>query len=121
MGTLQSFEELDCYQRCRKVRIWIYELIRSKKIQDRDIVQNIKRAGRSTTRNIAEGFGRQHHKENIQFCKISVGSLHEILDDFNILTDEHYCTTGDVEAGKILVYKALKSTNGYIAYLRTCL
>jgi four helix bundle protein len=86
-------------------------------INDRDIIQNIRRAGRSTTRNLAEGFGRYHHKENIQYCRISLGSLHEILDDFNILEDEKLCKHDDLKNGRILVYQALKSTQGYIKYL----
>jgi len=89
------------------------------KIRDRDIRQNIIRAGRSTTRNIAEGFGRHHHKENIQYCRISRGSLHEILDDFNIIVDEGFCQESDLVEGKQYLYQALKSVNGYIKYIST--
>ena len=121
MPTYTSFEELDCYKKCRAVRIWIHKFILEIKLRDFDITQNIKRAGRSTTRNIAEGFGRQHHKENIQYCKISVGSLHEILDDFNIIEDEEFASASQLAPGRSLVFKALKSTNGYIDYLRSLL
>ena len=119
MPTYKSFEDLHCYSKCRQVRNWIHQFIIGINLQDRDIIQNIRRAGRSTTRNIAEGFGRQHYKENIQFCKIAVGSLHEILDDLNIMEDEELCSKDGLEIGRILIYEALKSTNGYIAYLRT--
>ncbi len=119
MPTYLSFEELDCYKKCRGVRIWIQEFIEQTNLKDPDIIQNITRASRSTTRNIAEGFGRHHHKENAQFCKISVGSLHEILDDFNILQDEGLSTASELEPGRQLVYQALKSTNGYVRYLKS--
>ena len=78
MSTYTSFEQLDCYRKCRLVRIWIYHFLERFNIRDRDIIQNIKRAGRSTTMNIAEGFGRHHYKENRQFCRISWWSCHQI-------------------------------------------
>ena len=117
MSTYTSFEQLDCYKKCRLVRIWINNFLKKYNISDRDMIQNIKRAGRSTTRNIAEGFGRHHYKENRQFCRISLGSLNEILDDFNILEDEQFCNKEGLKEGRILVYQALKSTQGYINYL----
>ena len=117
MPTFSTFEQLDCYKKCRLLRQWIFNFLLTQNISDRDIIQNIKRAGRSTTRNIAEGFGRYHSKENRQYCRISLGSLHEILDDFNILEDEKFCKKDDLNEGRILVYKALKSTLGYIKYL----
>lgn len=35
---------------------------------------------RSGTANIAEGFGRFHYRENIQFCTHLIGSLTETMD-----------------------------------------
>ena len=112
-----SFEQLDCYKKCRVLRNWIFNLLKNQNIKDRDIIQNITRAGRSTTRNIAEGFGRYHKKENMHFCRISLGSLHEILEDFNILVDEGKCLESIIQPGRILAYQALKSTQGYINYI----
>jgi len=48
------------------------------------------RAARSVTANIAEGYGRYHYQENIQFCRVSRGSLYEILDHLTVCTDEGY-------------------------------
>ena len=77
--------ELDCYKKCRIVRQWIEQLIKNDiQKNDFDMIQNIRRAGRSTTRNIAEGFGRHHPKENIQYLRISRGSLFEIEADLII-------------------------------------
>ena len=82
-----------------------------------DIHSNLKRAARSTTRNIAEGFGRFHFKENIQFCRISRGSLFEMLDDFEDILLHGYVTKEKKEEGTFLVKEAIKSLNGYINYL----
>ncbi len=117
MPTYHSFTELDCYQKCRAVRNWVNAFLDKEGIQDRDFIQNIRRAARSSTRNIAEGFGRHHHRENMQFCRIALGSLHEILDDLTIAVDEGRSTEQGVAQGRKLVYAALKSTRGYINYL----
>jgi four helix bundle protein len=50
------------------------------------------RASRSVTANIAEGFGRFHHQENIQFCRQARGSLMELIDHLSVTLDENYIT-----------------------------
>ncbi len=78
---------------------------------------NLRRASRSITRNIAEGFGRFHYKENIQFCRISRGSLFEIKEDLNICLDEGNIHRDRIHQGQELIGNAIKSINGYISYL----
>jgi four helix bundle protein len=75
------------------------------------------RAARSTTRNIAEGYGRYHHKENIQFCRISKGSLYELIDDLITCKEDNYISEEDYNAGRTLIDTAIKLVNGYIKYL----
>jgi len=77
------------------------------------------RAARSTTRNIAEGFGRHHHGENIQFCRISRGSLTELQDDCITAFEQNYLTAEQYEEGREKIETALKLLNGYIRYLKT--
>ena len=81
--------------------------------------QNMLRAARSTTRNIAEGFGRFHFKENIQFCRISRGSLFEIKDDLLSCVDEKIVASQDIAEGLQLVDQAIHSVNGYVKYLNS--
>ncbi|HJZ12851.1 MAG TPA: four helix bundle protein, partial [Acidobacteriota bacterium] len=54
------------------------------------IAGQIRRAAVSLTNNIAEGHGRFHYQENIQFLRHSRGSLTELLDDVNTCIDEEY-------------------------------
>ena len=78
----------------------------------------MRRASLSLTNNIAEGHGRYHFQENIQFCRISRGSLMELIDDLNTCIDEEYFPLDYLEELKSEGYKVNKMLNGYIAYLQ---
>jgi len=78
----------------------------------------MKRAARSTTENIAEGFGRYHYQENIQFCRHSRGSLYELIDQLITSNDEGYINENQYSQGRELIANALKLLNGYINYLK---
>ncbi len=44
----------------------------------------------SVTNNIAEGYGRFHCQGDIQFCRISRGSLFEVIDHLLISVEKSY-------------------------------
>ena len=113
-----SFEDLDCWKACREVRRFLYELVKKyPKEEIYGLVQDMRRAARSTTHNIAEGFGRYHYQENIQFCRYSRGTLHELIDQLITSLDEEYITPEEYEKGRSFIAKALALLNGYINYL----
>ncbi|MBS0000882.1 MAG: four helix bundle protein [Cyclobacteriaceae bacterium] len=76
------------------------------------------RSSRSVTANIAEGFGRFHYKENIQFCRQARGSLFEILDHLYVALDEEYISLESFNSTKNDVLICLKLINGYICFLK---
>ena len=116
--SLRSFEELDCWKACREVRRFIYKLVKKfPKEELYGLVQDMRRAARSTTHNIAEGFGRYHYQENIQFCRHSRGSLHELVDQLITSIDEEYITQDEYEEGRAVIGRAIALVNGYINYL----
>lgn len=80
----------------------------------------IVRSSRSVTANIAEGFGRHHHKENLQFCRQARGSLTETLDHFNVALDEGYITEAYYQELRTDLEQVLRLLNGYIGYLQKC-
>lgn len=119
MPTFKSFEELDCWKACRDVVRWVMTISQKfPKDEAFDLKDNMRRAARSTTRNIAEGFGRHHHKENIQACRISRGSLYEVIDDVITAFEERYITEDEYKEGRKLIDRAIKLLNGYINYLK---
>jgi len=115
---IKSFEDLECWKACVEVRKFISSLIKKFPSSEKyDLIDNMKRASHSTTRNIAEGYGRFHYKENIQFCRISRGSLFELIDDLITAKDENYILENEYSEGKMKIEKALNILNGYINYL----
>lgn len=116
--SFRSFEELDCWQACRKVRLFISKLIKSyPKDEKFRLADDMLRAARSTTHNIAEGFGRFHFQENIQFCRMSRGSLYELKDQLICSMDEGFITIEQYREGMELIDRSIALLNGYIRYL----
>jgi four helix bundle protein len=114
-----TFEDLELYKAAREFRKAIYILI--KKLPDEEkfnLASQMRRAATSLTNNIAEGNGRYHYQESIQFCRQARGSLAELIDDLNICLDEAYLSVEVVNDLKVKAYDINKRLNGYIAYLR---
>ncbi|HAR95257.1 MAG TPA: hypothetical protein DCR97_04745 [Deltaproteobacteria bacterium] len=76
------------------------------------------RASRSVTANIAEGYGRYHFQENIQFCRQARGSLFELLDHFSVCRDEGHVNEEQLNDFRSYIMQTIKLLNGYIGYLR---
>ena len=113
--------DFELYNLAREFRKKVYKLIKQLPPEERYCLEpQMRRAIVSVTNNIAEGHGRWHYQENIQFCRISRGSVEEILDDINVCLDEEYGGKAYNEALKEDGYALIAKINGYIAYLRKC-
>ncbi|MCF8368161.1 MAG: four helix bundle protein [Bacteroidales bacterium] len=113
------FEDLECWKAYREVRIYVMKIIKKFPPEEKyALVDGMRRSSRSTTENIAEGFGRYHYGENIQFCRISRGSLHELIDQFISAFDDNYINEDEYKNGRQLIETALAILNGFINYLQ---
>ncbi|MBC8319425.1 MAG: four helix bundle protein [Bacteroidetes bacterium] len=113
-----SFEELDCWKSCREIRNEVRIIIKKFPSEEKyAITDGMRRSSRSITENIAEGYGRFHYQENIQFCRISRGSLFELIDQYITAKDESYINDEEYNGGRELLNKAIGLLNGYINYL----
>lgn len=118
--SFNSFEDLDCWKACRVVRKYIAKLVKKYPKEERyRLVDDMLRASRSTTHNIAEGFGRFYFQENIQFCRHSRGSLYELKDQLICSLDEEFNTIEEYKRGMELINKATALLNGYIKHLKS--
>jgi four helix bundle protein len=114
-----TFEELEVYKLAREFRGKIYNLIKKLPAEEKyNLVSQMRKAATSLTNNIAEGHGRYHYQENIQFCRQSRGSLSELIDDLNICIDQEYFPEDYLNNLKQEAYEVKKLLNGYIAYLK---
>jgi len=121
MAIIRSFEELGCYKESREFRKALSMFCRRlPKEEEYRLKDQIIRASRSVTANIAEGYGRHHHQENIQFCRVARGSLTESLDHLNVALDEKYLTNQEYQNLRQQREQTLKVLNGYILYLKKC-
>jgi len=115
---IKSFEDLECWKACREVRNYVSVTIKNFPPEEKyALTDGMRRASRSTTENIAEGYGRYHYQENIQFCRISRGSIFELMDQFITAKDESYITDEEYKKGRLLLEKGKGLLNGYINYL----
>ncbi len=115
----KTFEDLEIYKLAREFRKEIYTLIKKLPEEEKyNLAGQMRRASTSLTNNIAEGHGRFSYQENIQFIRLSRGSLEELIDDLNICLDEKYFEKDYPNDLKSKAFKILKKLNGYIAYLR---
>jgi len=118
MATIKSFEELDCYKACRGFRNQVAEFCENLPSKEEfRLKSRLLRAARSVTANIAERFGRHHHQENLQFCRLARGSLTECLDHLNAALDEGFLPQERYNELRSQHEMAGKLLNGYISYL----
>lgn len=117
---IKTFEDLECWKACRELRVFVARTFCKALTKDERyrLGDQILRSARSTTANIAEGYGRFHYLDNAKFCSNARGSCHETVDHMITAHDEGMIANDLVNQGRQLTYKAIALLNGYISYLR---
>src|SRR4029077_731405 len=114
---IRTFEDLECWKQCRLLRLFVAKQVvpvlpREERYRLGD---QLVRAARATTANIAEGYGRFHYLDNAKFCSNARGSCWETLDHLITGSDEGLIATELLNQGRTLVNEAV---NGYMSYLK---
>jgi len=119
-NNVKTFEDLECWKACRALRLFVAKTIVSVLPPDErfGLTNQILRAARSTTANIAEGYGRFHYLDNAKFCSNSRGSCWEVLDHLITAHDEEMISEHLLNEGRKFVNGAVKLLNGYMNYLK---
>jgi four helix bundle protein len=78
----------------------------------------IRRAAISITANIAEGYGRYHYQEGIQFYRIARASLYELKDHLISCYDLKLISLESYSEGIHQIETAKKILNGFIKYIQ---
>jgi len=120
MKKYDDFRDLEVWSRCRDIRKKMLGMCKHfSKEEKYRLSDQIIRASRSSTACIAEGYGRFHYQENIQFCRQSRGSLYELIDHMLVVEECSYIDGSSAETEINEIKTAIRILNGYIKYLKT--
>ena len=115
---MKSFEDLECWKLGAALRRKFSALVKDFPQHEKfRLADQIVRASRSVTANIAEGYGRFHYQEYVQYCRQSRGSLYELVDHLMVAFEEKYITEDQLKEFKIEIQHCLVVLNGFINYL----
>jgi four helix bundle protein len=114
-----TFETLEIWIEGRELRKSFSVLVKTFPSEEKyRLTDQIIRASRSVTNNIAEGHGRFHYQEYIQFCRHSRESLYELLDQVCIASDENYINAEIYNDFNDKINTLIRKVNGFISYLK---
>jgi four helix bundle protein len=116
----KTFEDLEAWKSGRELRIFVFRQIVPilKNLKEFELLDQIKRASRSVTHNIAEGHGRFHYLDNYRFCSQARGSLNEVLDQLITCHDDSLISDSLYHDGRVHFSKTLRILNGYMSWLK---
>ena len=115
---IRTFEDLDVWKVCRDLRMQIATMVSTfPKEEQYRLRDQLIRASRSVTANLAEGYGRFHCAENIQFARQTRGSLNEVIDHLTVAQEEKVISDETFTSMRESVLRAVLVVNGFIRYL----
>ena len=116
---VKSFTDLEVWKSARELRKEIYKIVKNlPEIEKFGLNTQMCRAAVSVTANIAEGYGRFHFKETVQFARHARGSVYELHDHLITCIDQNYIEESVFEEiVKSWIEKTIQLLNGYIRYL----
>ena len=95
---IQDFKELIVWQKAKELSVLVYKLTKDfPRTEQYGLISQIRRAAVSIPSNIAEGYGRQHIGEYVQFLYVALGSASEletqliISGELGYTKDDQYC------------------------------
>lgn len=115
-----SYTELNVWLQSRHLTKQVYELTkRFPKEEFFGLTNQLRRAAVSVPSNIAEGCGRQHTKDTLQFLFIARGSLYEVETQLYLANDLSYLTDSELLDALTAVTNCKKLLQGFIRYYRS--
>ncbi|MEK0420903.1 MAG: hypothetical protein RLZZ161_754, partial [Bacteroidota bacterium] len=117
---LLDFQNLECWKAASNLKNKLAIKLRGFPSDEKyRLVDQITRASRSVTSNIAEGYGRFHFKDQIRFCITARGSLVELYDHLITSNNENIISSEELKEFEGEIISTGKLLNGYIKYLRS--
>jgi four helix bundle protein len=112
---IEKLEDLLCWQESRTLNKMIYEITAAFPLSEKyNLVKHMRECSRNVSGNIAEGFGRFHYQESMQFYRIARGSILELKSDLYCSLDQKYLTKKEFDENLDQIEKVLALLNGLI-------
>lgn len=119
MPTFRRFDEIEAWQKSRKLTQIVYHLSgQGSFAKDFGLRDQIRRATVSIMANIAEGFERDGTGEFIQFLAIAKGSSAEVLSHAYVALDQGFITKNDFDDLVTKTSEVGRMIAALMAYLR---
>ncbi|MHA6247328.1 four helix bundle protein [Pontibacter sp. CAU 1760] len=116
---MKDYKGLDVWKKSRELASQVYSITKLfPKEEIFGLTSQMRRAAVSVASNIAEGCGRQHAKDAIQFFYIGRGSLYELETQLYIATDLNYLNAATLAEALELIISCKQMLNGLIKYFR---
>ena len=120
MGKIEQFEEMEVWQKARRLTTRIYGLSRTGEFaKDFGLRDQIQRAAVSVMSNIAEGFERRSDKSFQQFLSIANGSVGEVRCQLYVALDLGYISNGAFDECQREAIQTGRMITGLLQYLRS--
>ena len=114
------YTDLEVWKKGRELSNAIYDIIKTFPTNENfGLISQMRRSAASFPSNIAEGSGRQHQKETIQFFYIARGSLFELETQLFISFDQKYISKEQLDNTLLLITSCKKLIQGFINYQKT--
>ena len=115
-----NYKDLRVWQNSRNLVKQLYLMTQKFPQEERfGLVSQMRRAAVSIPSNIAEGCGRQHHKDTIQFLVVARGSAYELETQCYLAFDLSLITHEDLEQMQNQLTNCIQLIQGFIRYHRT--
>jgi four helix bundle protein len=104
MSSYDSFESMPVWQKGMELAERVFAVTETlPRKEDYGLTSQIRRSALSVPGNIAEGFGRRHTKDKLNFYYVARGSLAETKSHLIYGLRVKYCTQSDFDALSALV------------------
>jgi four helix bundle protein len=118
---VRRFQDLEAWQLANALKIEVYRLTKDGKVtNDREYCRQIRRSAASSSRNIAEGFGRFRPRPFAQFMEFSIASTHETHDALLDSTHQEHFTASQIADALQLLDRCLRVSTKLLLYLKRC-
>ena len=115
---MKTHKDLDAWKNSIDLATDIYKTTKDfPKDEQFGITSQIRRSAISIPSNIAEGAGRKHNKEFIQFLFIAIGSLSELETQLIILCNINLITKEELEDFNQKIKTIANQIHGLIKYI----